>query len=384
MRVRDYAQKRRQSWRRFWLLWHLYLGLSAGFIFSIAGLTGSVLVFYVELDEMLNPELRLEVSETRKPQQTYESLLQSLKKSHPERTGAWRMEMPRDTQSMLVARYYKPKESAHLHFAPYMVWLNPYSAEVVSSRLWGDTLMTWIYDLHYTLLLDMTGKTIMGIFGGFLIILLLSGIYLWFPTTAQWKNALTFKRNSSFVRFVFDVHKINGVYGLALLLVLVLTGILLELPDTFDPLIHRLSPLYQIPAMTSHNQQQSPITVDKAVEIAVHLFPATQLRWIETPANDAGIFKIMLYQAGEPSQRFPKTIVSIEQYTGEVLAVRNPTQSSAGDLFVRILHPLHSVEIAGITGRWLVFFSGFMPMILFVTGLIRWRQKQKAKRMKAA
>jgi len=31
-----------------------------------------------------------------------------------------------------------------------------------------------------------------------------------------------------------------------------------------------------------------------------------------------------------------------------------------------------------------VFFSGFMPMILFVTGLIRWRQKQKAKRMKAA
>lgn len=85
----------------------------------------------------------------------------------------------------------------------------------------------------------------------------------------------------------------------------------------------------------------------------------------------------MLYQEVEPSKRFPKTIVFIEQYTGNVLEIRNPIQSNSGDFFVRLLHPLHSGEVAGLTGRLIVFFSGFLPTILFVTGLIRWRQKLK-------
>ncbi len=376
------TKTRRQQWRRMWLDVHLYLGLIAGCIFSIAGLTGSALVFYVELDEMLNPQLRIEQSQTQTPIQRYESLLQSLNHAHPERQNAWRLEMPRDSQSMVVARYYKPKETEHLHFAPYMVWLNPYTAEIVSSRLWGDTLMTWLYDLHYTLLLDLTGKIIMAILGGFLLILLMTGIYLWFPSKNQWKNALTFKRNSSFTRFIFDLHKTNGVYSLILMLILILTGILLELPDTFNPLIHRISPLYEMPVLSSQQQNQSRITVDKAVEIAQKSFPNAQLRWIETPNNEKGIFKIMIYQNGEPSQRFPKTIVSIEQYTGAVLDVRNPVKSSFGDLFIRVLHPLHSGEIFGIIGRWIVFLSGFVPVILFITGFLRWQQKRYAKKKK--
>ena len=49
----------RQQWRFFWLKLHLYIGLSLGFIFVLAGLTGSLLVFYVEIDELLNPALQI-------------------------------------------------------------------------------------------------------------------------------------------------------------------------------------------------------------------------------------------------------------------------------------------------------------------------------------
>lgn len=377
------SKTRRQNWRRVWLNFHLYLGLSVGVIFAIVGLTGSVLVFYVELDEFLNPPLRIEMTDTQKPLQTYEALLQSLQKKHSERTGSWRMEMPRDNQSMVTARYYKPHETEHLHFAPYMVSINPYTAEIVSSRFWGDTVMTWIYDLHYTLLFDKTGKLILSIIGGFLLVILLTGIYLWMPPTRKWKTALTLKRYSSRARFVFDLHKLNGIYSLGLLLLLVLTGILLELPDTFNPLINRLSPLYQSPEITSNNQaNKQRIFADNAVNIALVEYPQAQLRWIETPNSLIGVYRIMLYQIGEPSQRFPKTIISIDQYNGRILNIRNPAISSNGDLFVRVLHPLHSGEIAGLTGRWIVFFSGFIPTILYVTGFIRWRQKQLVKTKK--
>lgn len=370
---------RRHRWRSVWLDFHLYLGLSLGLIFVLAGLTGSLLVFYVEIDELLNPALQISADTAQQPRQNYEAWLQALNHAHPERTAGWRIELPRHEQAMAVARYYKPEETKHLHFAPYMVWINPYTAQVVSSRFWGQFVMTWLYDLHFTLLLDKQGKVIMGIIGGVLLILLLTGVYLWWPAAKKWRTALTFKRNSSFARLIFDVHKLNGIYGLIFLLLLVVTGVFLELPDTFNPMINQLSPLYQMPKVVSKSEQKERITVDEAVNIALQQYPQAQLRWIETPNGSAGSYRIMLYQQGEPSRRFPKTMVWIEQYTGQVLANKDAKQDSAGDIFITWLHPLHSGEIAGLTGRWLVFISGFIPAVLYITGFIRWRQKMAVK-----
>ena len=47
--------------RKLWLKVHLYLGLIFGMLFVLQGLTGSINVFYRELDEIIYPEL--EVSE---------------------------------------------------------------------------------------------------------------------------------------------------------------------------------------------------------------------------------------------------------------------------------------------------------------------------------
>lgn len=368
--------------RPLWLKFHLYLGLSAGLIFVLAGLTGSLLVFYVEIDELLNPQLQISAAQAQQPPQSYENLLQALHKTHPERTGAWRMEIPRHAQAMMMARYYKPKETEHLHFAPYIAWLNPYTAQVVSSRFWGQYLMTWLYDLHYELLLDTTGKILMGIIGGLLLIVTLTGLYLWWPASFnKVKTALIFKRRSSSERFIFDLHKVNGIYSLLILLILLVSGVLLELPDTFNPMINRLSPLYEMPKPASHYQAgQQRISVDSAVKTAKKVYPHAQLRWIETPNNPQGSYRIMLYQDGEPSQRFPKTMIWLDQYSSKILAIRDPLQSnSGGDTFISWLHPLHSGEIAGLAGRWLIFFSGFIPAILYITGLMRWQQKRNAQ-----
>jgi uncharacterized iron-regulated membrane protein len=113
----------------------------------------------------------------------------------------------------------------------------------------------------------------------------------------------------------------------------------------------------------------------------MRVYPEAILRWIETPENQEGTYRIMLYQQGEASFRFPKTMVWINQYSGAVLSTRNPRQEHLGDMFMNCLHPLHNGEIAGMTGRLLVFISGFIPVILYVTGVIRWLQKRRAKRL---
>jgi uncharacterized iron-regulated membrane protein len=48
------------------------------------------------------------------------------------------------------------------------------------------------------------------------------------------------------------------------------------------------------------------------------------------------------------------------------------------------LHPLHNGEAFGLTGRILVFLSGLLPLVLFITGFLRWRHKRHAKAQMAS
>ena len=48
---------RMRTWRSLWVQMHLYLGLFIGALLVVFGLTGSILVFWQEIDEWLNPAL---------------------------------------------------------------------------------------------------------------------------------------------------------------------------------------------------------------------------------------------------------------------------------------------------------------------------------------
>ncbi|WP_232785090.1 MULTISPECIES: PepSY-associated TM helix domain-containing protein [unclassified Pseudoalteromonas] len=43
------------SWRKIFRRLHLYLGLSVGVLLTIISLSGSVLVYYPQIDSLLNP-----------------------------------------------------------------------------------------------------------------------------------------------------------------------------------------------------------------------------------------------------------------------------------------------------------------------------------------
>ncbi|MCQ8105728.1 PepSY domain-containing protein [Methylomonas sp. SURF-2] len=124
----------------------------------------------------------------------------------------------------------------------------------------------------------------------------------------------------------------------------------------------------------------SVISIDQAVNNARTVFPQAELRWIETPHDAHGSFRINLRQAGEPSRRFPKTNVWVDQYSGNILLAHDPVDFSAGDTFIHWLHPLHSGEAFDMPGRLLVLLTGLSCPLLFVTGLLRWLQKQTVKR----
>jgi len=367
--------------RQRWLSIHLYLGLIFAFFLGIAGITGSLLVFYIELDEWINPKLI--AKDTSSPYLSYQKIFDAIKASEPNRSGAWRLEIPEQKNRMISARFYKPTETHDHNFAPLMLHIDPFTAEIVSKRLWGQYLMTWIYDLHYTLLLETPGKWLMALTGLSLLISLISGLYLWWPSHHKWLTAISLKRNSSKQRLNYDIHKLSGIYSYLVLVTVAVTGIALEIPDYINPVINHFSPIERIiKPLSNGSKGDTPISLDQAVAKAQEAFPETPVSWIETPDGDTGSIRVNFRQKGEPSQRFPKTNVWIDQYSGNLLSIQNPFKQTGGTQIIHWLHPLHSGEALGLIGRILVSLSGLSLTALIITGMIRWFNKQAIRKQK--
>lgn len=366
----------RHRWRR----WHQLIGLWLGLWFSILGISGAALVFYPALDAWLNPELQ--ISDTERPHLSYQQWFERIVAAEPTRTGRWRIELPEAPSGIVTARYYNPTETRHLGFAPLMLSIHPVSGHVLRTDFWGRYVVTWIYDLHYTLLLGPPGKILVAMLGMILLISLLSGFRLAQPPPGKWRSALTIKWSSSVGRRIYDLHRTAGLYGLPVLLILTLTGIAMGIPESVNPLVNQLSPL-QVelePGSRPKMPDDQDIGLDRAAAAAQSVFPAATLRWIETPEDEQGAYRFRLWQYGEPGHRFPKTLVWVDRYSGEILGISDPRTGGAGDTLLDWLHPLHSGEAFGLTGRLVVFVVGLACPLLLVTGWMRWCQRTRRGR----
>ncbi len=366
--------------RRYYLAAHLYIGLFFGVIFSVIGLSGSILVYYPEIDRLINPGLSK--GWTHSSARSYQEVFDTLQKAFPGRLGAWRIEIPRAPEQPIFARYLKPEERDPSEFAPLVVAIDPEKLSVINARFWGDYFVTWIYDLHYSLLMGSFGKLIVSAVGVFFIVSVLLGIYLWMPRNTLIVQRLLPRRGSGFSKGIYDLHALTGTYCSVLLILASVTGLGLGSPQWIEPLVNGFSERWKSPVLASEIPQQTAnrIGMDRAIKIALEVFPAAKVRWIQSPVVATDVYMVRLKQPGELSDRFPKTFVWVDQFNGSVIAVRDAHAVSAGDKFFDWLHPIHNGEALGDIGRMLAFVIGFIPLTMFLTGVLWWRRKRQAKK----
>lgn len=353
------------------------VGLFLGAPFVLLGVSGSLLVFYNELDRVLNPAIRVVQVPVHSPSMA--AVQQQLHQAYPAREGAWRVEMPLTEESPLTARYYRPEERRGHFFAPLMLTLDPATLEISSRRFWGDYFATWVYDLHYSLLLQSGGRMIVGWLGVLMMLSLLSGLYLWWPSPRKFLPALRPKLRGGVVRKTYDLHVTLGVYGGSILFLLCLTGVALAWPETTRAVLG-VPPPPIAPAAAENGQTGAAVLgIDEALALARRRFPQAELRWVELPARTGHVLSVRLHQAQEPGRRFPKTQIWIDLRRGDVLAVHDPLAAATGDRVLSWMHPIHNAEAFGWWGRVIACVCGAVPLVLLVTGWMRWRHKKRAR-----
>lgn len=369
MQTRDNHSRARDIWLRI----HLYLALIIGFLFVLTGLSGSLNVYREELDELLNP--RLVIDQPKGEYLPLERIVAAIRTAHPSRHESWTLEMPRSPHGMLTAWYEKPHETFGEYYAPLMVSVDPYTAEVVASRFWGDTAASWIYNLHAQLHLGGFGAAGVGLIGLALAVSAISGLYLWWPGLDRLRQAFAIRHDAGLMRLGLDLHRALGLFSAPILLLLALTGMHLAVPKPLESLLGaegmghgENGPDIRGSAVPNNH----PVSPTEAMLVARGLFPSAEVRGVATPAGENGTYRVILRRDGEVNARHPATIVWVDRWSGQIREVRNPRKFTAGQTFLGWIWPLHSGETVGAAGRLLWFFAGLTPLALYVFGLMQW------------
>ncbi|MDP5280198.1 PepSY-associated TM helix domain-containing protein [Sphingomonas sp. DG1-23] len=358
---------------------HLWLGLGLGLLFALLGLTGSALVFYIEIDRTLHPAV-IERAAAPGPgwsSPVWDRTLATARRHRHDPHGSWSFEATGHAGA-IPARYYPSDPHGH-HAEREMVWFSADGRRIVRTEPWGGYLMSWLYELHMHLLAGETGSQIVGWSGFAMLILLLSGVIVWWPR-GSWRKALAFRRDAAPLRRLRDLHKLSGLWSMALLFVVTGTGALLALPAIKTRLLTTMiTAPDKVPDPQSGASSGRQIPVAQALAVARRALPDARLAFIDVPGSGPEPFRMRVQVPGDPHRRFPGSFLFVDQYSGRLLAVHDIRRGNAATGTAKWIRALHDGSVGGVATRILAVLLGFVPAFLFATGFLRWRRRRAAR-----
>ncbi|NYR08645.1 PepSY-associated TM helix domain-containing protein [Psychrobacter sp. BI730] len=248
---------------RYSCLWiHRYTGLAMAAFLIITGITGTLLAFHDELDDIFNHKLaqvekqnasHLPIAELHDkvisayPQYNFSSMPTSIA---AERSAVFSVDRARGK-----AAQNQPK-------APFQqVYVHPYTGDIIGTRdrnewAWHNTMWK-VFWLHRDLLLGDIGKLLLGVVALVWTINCFIGFYLTFPRaikkkkaqnkTSPKKRASFFKRwlpawkirtKSNMFKLNYDLHHAFGLWLWGILFVIAWSSVGFNLREVYQPVMH--------------------------------------------------------------------------------------------------------------------------------------------------
>lgn len=369
--------------RRLWLNVHLYLGLTLGTLLAMLGLTGTVIGFWEEIYEWTDPELV--VPKASAGYASLDRVMENVHAAHPQRPKSWELWLPRTPHSVIYANYSGPEEKGAAYAATLIIAVDPNTGELIKTWYWGETVITWLYNLHAFLALGVPGENLVGMAGLLSFASLGTGLYLWWPQGRVRRSAFLPAGRGGAARLEYDVHRLVGLYTLLVMVVISITGAMLVFPRQFGAAIGAFSPVQDLhPHVRSTPRPGAgAVAVSAAVAAAMAAFPGAAVKRVFTPDNAGDTFRVVLRQDAEIfNQSHPYTQAWVDQYSGKVLRVTDPTRFAPGTALLSYRLAFHNGEAFGLPGRLLVSALGAVIALLWFTGVLQWWRRRRIQRQR--
>ncbi len=361
--------------RKLFLLIHLWLGLGAGVVLSVVGVTGSLYVLEPEGNGWLHGQvLRSKHRGTPLP---LNHLVRRAEATLGDKVvGVWFPLRKVETYGLAFenrnhTEYFDPYTGEHLGHIP------------AEKDFFGLVL-----EVHRTLTLGETGSRITAVSALVMAFFILtSGIYLWWPRRKnQVRQSFAVKWPAGAKRLQFDLHKVGGFYACLPLFLLAVTGAYFQFQDEYQAVLNFLTRSRKVPhtfvGLASRYQPgRPPLSLYQVLPALDTLYPDYQRRSLYVSPDSTGLVTMsFLKSRGVEAGGFYRAQVALDKYSGQVLFNYDPLSAPLGtQLTKNWVFPVHYGEIGGWPTRLLAFGAGWMPLLLLFTGFRMYRNRQRKK-----
>ena len=202
---------------------HLWLSVPFGLIISLICFSGAMLVFENEVMELVRHELYY-VKKVETVSLPVDRLLEEVELTLPDSVSVTGISVFSDPERAWQVNLSKPRRAS--------VYVDQYTGEI-KGKYERPAFFVTMFRLHRWLLDSMKadggafwGKMIVGVSTLLFVVVLISGIVIWWPRTRKaLKNSLRISVGRGFRRFWYDLHVAGGMYALFFLLAMALTGL---------------------------------------------------------------------------------------------------------------------------------------------------------------
>ena len=348
---------------------HRYLGFVAGGVVCLLGLTGSVLVFRPELERLVRPELfevraqgpRADLRELRTIASPSDAVLE-----------LYRIRLPRNDTSpyeFIFGRAGRFQEH---------VYVDPYQRRLLGTRTHDSDVFFWLQSLHFDLLSADNGRRVNGAIAASLMLVALSGVWMWLRTPANWAARLVPRWRVRPARRNWGLHVAAGFWGGPFLLFMAFTALYFAFHDPVAKFVYavtRTSGPAPLPRIREVRSQA--VSLDALVAQVRTLEPEASLTLIRLPRADGQPITLNYVLPGDLSDLGGNTI-HFDPSTGALLRVDRLREMELGPRIVAAFVPLHFGTFGGISSRVLWAGLGILPSLLLITGVAIWRRRRRA------
>ncbi len=363
---------------------HWFLGITAGLVLALMGVTGATMSFEDEIMAALSPGV-VTLAPSSLPRLSPDRIIAAA--SH-QRDGA------RVTQ-IVIER--DPTLAAEVTFAPPKgvrrgthMFVDPRTGILLGPAT-GEAFFRTVMDLHRWLALpggpNGVGRQITGFAALSLIFFALSGLYLRWPRRAlDWRSWLVLDLRKTGRNLYRTLHAVIGGWLVVFYLLSALTGL------TWSYDWYKRGATYVLTGKVGKvgkddGRRGDPTGTPQALAPAWARFVASEGNRfdrvaITVPTGDTPVVMRMLPHAA----RFDRMTdeLRFDAATGALLKAERYAQRGPGATIAANFYALHTGAFFGLAGRILLFASSLATPLFAVTGLLLYFARRRSKRALAA
>lgn len=371
---------------------HLWLGLGAGIIVLIVSITGCLFVFQKEVNDFYYRKI-LYVTPEKSPLHPVSELKKTAEAVLGPNKPLLSITTYRQPDQAWEFMAYKGNDTALTYFGAVeyyeSVMINPYTGEVTGRLDYKHNFFSVVKGIHWSLLLnDKYGQPIVGWSTFIFVILLITGLIMWWPK--KWNKAnrdksFKIKWKAGFKRVNYDLHNVLGFYAMLIALVIAFTGMVWAF-KWFEATVYVVASGTTTPPEVKQ-YESAPATVqagsnplDIAYSRALPMLKEAKRFYIYADESPKGVITVTGNKSVETY--YGTDQLTFDRYSGAFLGRRNDSHKNRGERLIEMNYDIHVGAIGGLPGKILAFVISLICASLPVTGFYVWWGKRKKSKKK--